>query len=317
MNLTLRTALCGVFACLPYSAFACASCGCTLSGDWESQGFTSQPGVRVDLRYDYLDQSQLRSGTGRIDRAAIVLPNEREIEQSTKNQYTTVGVDYSPNADWGINLQLPYVNRSHSTVAPGDVELSSSHTRSLGDVRLIGRYQGLRPQRNVGLQFGLKLPTGDYRKTFSDGPQTGQLLDRGLQPGSGSTDLLLGAFVVGGLSEEVDYYAQAMLQTPLASKENYRPGLSVNLNVGMRYVASEKIVPELQLNVRTVRRDSGDNADVENSGGTLAYLSPGVTVAVSQRIKLYGFVQVPIYQRVTGYQLTPRYTASLGARYVF
>ena len=54
----------------PFSAFACASCGCTLSSDWENIGFSSSSGFKIDLRYDYLNQNQLRSGTGTILGAA-------------------------------------------------------------------------------------------------------------------------------------------------------------------------------------------------------------------------------------------------------
>src|SRR5438105_15808627 len=46
------------------SALACSSCGCTLTTDWAAQGFGSVvPGFRMDFRFDYLDQTQLRSGT--------------------------------------------------------------------------------------------------------------------------------------------------------------------------------------------------------------------------------------------------------------
>jgi hypothetical protein len=317
MNIFSRSALCGAFACLPLSAFACASCGCTLNGDWESQGFAARPGFRIDLRYDYLNQSQLRTGSGTVNRGAVTFPAEREIEQGTINRYTTLGLDYSPSADWGVNVQLPYVDRPHTTVSGGDVDISSSHTQGIGDMRLIGRYQGFSEQRNYGVQFGLKLPTGGYRTNFNGGPQAGQPLDRGLQAGSGTTDLLLGAYFVNGLTDELDFYTQAIIQAPLTSKDAYRPGVSLNANLGVRYVASETVTPELQINARTVRRDRGANADIENSGGTLVYLSPGATVSISQNIKVFGFVQVPIYQRVNGYQLSPRYTASVGARYVF
>ena len=317
MKSSTRVALCSAFACFPLSALACSSCGCTLGGDWESQGFAASPGLRVELRYDYLNQSQLRTRTGTVNRSAIVLPAGREIEQGTINRYATFGIDYSANADWGINFQLPHTNRSHTTVAPGDVDISSSHTQSIGDIRVIGRYQRFSDQRNYGVQFGLKLPTGDYRNTFNGGPQAGALLDRGLQPGTGTTDLLLGAFYVGALSDDFDYYAQALVQAPLTTKDAFKPGMSLNANFAVRYVANEKITPELQVNARTVRKDSGDSSDAANSGGTLVYLSPGATVSLGEKVRVFAFVQVPAYQRVNGYQLTPRYTASVGARYVF
>jgi len=317
MNTAIRTAVVGTLSLLPFSAFACSSCGCTLGGDWESQGFSAQPGVRVELRYDYLNQSQLRSGTGTVDRGAITLPNEREIEQGTVNRYTTLGIDYTPNADWGVNVQIPYIDRTHGTIAEGDTATSSSHTGNLGDVRVIGRYQGLSAERNIGIQFGVKLPTGDFHQTFHAGPQAGEDLDRGLQPGSGTTDLMLGAFYTGALSDNWDYYTQGMVQGALDQREGYKPGTSLNLNAGVRYMAFDRYTPELQVNMRTVRRDSGINADTENSGGTLVYLSPGVSVDVASNLKAFGFVQVPVYQHVNGYQLTPHYTLSAGVRYQF
>ena len=57
-------------ASIPTLALACASCACSLSSDWESQGLTSGPGWRLDLRHDYINQSELRSGSGKVDRGA-------------------------------------------------------------------------------------------------------------------------------------------------------------------------------------------------------------------------------------------------------
>ena len=45
---------------------ACASCGCSLNADWGTQGLSTQAGWSLDLRYDYLNQNQLWSGTNKI-----------------------------------------------------------------------------------------------------------------------------------------------------------------------------------------------------------------------------------------------------------
>ena len=295
------------------NSLACSSCGCTLSSDWDSQGYAATPGLRFDLRYDYLDQAQLRSGAGKVARSSLELPNEREVEQDTRNQYTTLGFDYSASQDWGVNLQLPYIERSHSSIAPGDTTPSSSKTGNLGDVRILARYQGWSDK--LGLQFGLKLPTGSFHDSFSAGPQRGMPLDRGLQAGSGTTDLLLGLYHFDALSQNWDYFAQGLLQQPLAARDGYQPGTSLNLNAGLRYLASESVIPQLQLNAKTSSRDRGANADSDNSGGSVLYLSPGVTISVNRKIKLFGFLQAPLYQNVNGLQLAPRYTFSMGVRY--
>jgi len=301
------------------SALACAGCGCSLSSDWDSQGFVSKPGIRIDLRYDFLDQKQLRSGGSKISASSLIDSN-KEIEKITTNHYVTAGIDYTPNQDWGVNVQLPYIDRYHETygaVASPDtldtVTPGVSHTKSIGDIKVIGRYLGFSANKNLGLQFGLKLPTGDHTATFKDG----SALDRGLQPGTGTTDLLLGLYHFNTINRDWDYFAQGMVQSALDSRDGYRPGNALNVNVGVRYVANEWLTPQLQINARTSQHDSGVNADRPNSGGTLAYLSPGLTVNLEDNLKVYGFVQVPIYQQVDGNQLTPRWTGTLGVRYTF
>jgi hypothetical protein len=307
-----------VAAALPTSALACSSCGCTLNSDWASQGFKSNGGLSVDLRYDYFNQNDLRTGTGRVDRAAITFPNDQEIQQTTINRNTTLTLDYGFNADWGVSLQLPYLHRDHTTVAEGDTDISTSRSSSIGDLRVLGRYQGFSPEHDWGLQFGLKLPTGSTNVNFSGGPQAGEPLDRGLQPGTGSTDLLLGLYRFGPISQSLDYFTQALLQVPLSSKDDFKPGLGANLTAaGIRYVSGGAVVPHLQINVRTERRESGANADIPNAGATLAYLSPGATATLTDKLKLYAFVQLPIYQRVNGLQLEPKYSASVGLHYAY
>ena len=69
---------------------ACASCGCTLTADWLSQGLAAQPGTTLMLRYDYIPQATLRTGTEKVDRGAIALPTDRELERYTYNHSLTV-----------------------------------------------------------------------------------------------------------------------------------------------------------------------------------------------------------------------------------
>ena len=175
----------------------------------------------------------------------------------------------------GIAAQIPWFNRYHMTIAPGDVDISTSHTKSIGDVRLVARYRGLASDRSVGVLSGLKLPTGSFHNTFIDGPQEGEPLDRGLQPGTGTTDLLLGAYTFGALDRDWDCFAETLLQQPLNSREDFRPGTGLNVTLGARYVSFGRVTPQIQLNMRTEGRESGRNADIENSGATLVYFSPG------------------------------------------
>ena len=271
------------------------------------------PGLRIDLRYDYLNQNEVRSGTDKVGTWPV---DGHEQEVFTENKYLTAGVDYSWNPNWGVNFQLPYIDRAHLTNLDG-TGTGTSHSQSLGDVKVVGRYMGLTEARNIGIQFGLKLPTGSFTENFSGGDVAGTALDRGLQPCTGTTNVIVGAFNFGSLSQNWDYFTQATAQLPTNSRDEYKPGNSVNFNVGFKYLGFEKVVPELQVNARVSEKDSGANASPDDSGGTTIYLSPGVTFPVNEKLKVYGFVQVPVYQNLNGYQLAPKYTLSVGTRFEF
>ncbi|MES2295477.1 MAG: TonB-dependent receptor [Pseudomonadota bacterium] len=319
-------------AAIPSAALACASCGCTLSADWQALSFSSSPGIKLDLRYDYLEQNQLRAGTGAISGAAasriVNQDGPQEVEQFTRNNYLTVGIDVGINKAWGINLQVPSIGRRHatlgtrsdgSTAGADGGQYASDHTR-IGDVKLVARYQGLSAQRNVGLLLGMKLPTGSHTLSgvSTDAGAPGPVaVDRGLQPGTGTSDLIVGAYTVGMLDRDWDYYAEAVLQGAVNARDSYRPGKGVNLNLGLRYLGFAAITPQLQMNSRRVAPDSGENADTVSTGGTLVYLSPGIVMSLDKHASVYAFLQIPAYQNVNGVQLTPRLTASAGARYAF
>ncbi|WP_420264280.1 TonB-dependent receptor [Candidatus Magnetominusculus dajiuhuensis] len=316
----------------PSDVRACASCGCTLSSDWDNLQFSSTSGLKLDLRYDYLNQNQLRSGTGTISSAdasqIMNNGNPQEVEKYTHNNYLTLGADYTFSREWGVNLQVPYINRDHSTLGtasdgytPGDGGGQyNSHTSNIGDIKLLGRYQGFTPECNLGVLFGFKLPTGKYTLTgtSTDATAPGPVaIDRGLQPGTGTTDVIIGIYYTNNITPSLDYFAQATYQAALYERDHYRPGEGVNLNLGLRYMDLHVFYPQVQLNFRYARHDTGLNADSVSTGGTLLYISPGVSVPIGEHVSAYSFVQLPVYQNVNGVQLAPRYTMSFGVRYTF
>lgn len=305
------------FACAPVAASACSACGCLLTSDWSSAGLSAQPGLRFDLRYDQIDQKILSSGTHRLDRAMIPLPQPREIEQRTVNNYVTASIDYSTSADWGVTLSVPYIGRGHTTIAPGDTAISTSRTSDLGDMRVVGRFQGFKTKSIFGVELGLKLPTGGYGDSFIRGPQAGQPLDRGLQAGTGTTDAIVGVYHFGNLPAKFDYFVRSTADMPLAPRDHYKPGIVVDSAAGVRYLGWGRVIPELALNLRLGQTDTGVQADRLNSGGELLYLTPGASARIAPRTRLYAQVGVPLYERVVGYQLTVGYTAATGVRFAF
>jgi hypothetical protein len=336
---------------LPSSAvFACATCGCALSSD-AAMGYSSTSGWLVSLQYDYLNQNQLRTGTRSISRAQAAAINDaggnQEVENGTATRFTTLGVSYSPSADWNFRLALPYLDRSHSTYGKAGNPLtpdllSSASYGGLGDARFVTSFQGLLPTNNLGVQLGIKLPTGDYGgpnaagtgivgrnpKPFTSGPNSlipspGNLVDTSLQLGTGSTDLIVGAYYYQAVSQDFDAFVNGQFQAAVSHKldqagAEFRPGNLATVSFGTRYEANPDIVPQLQVNITRKSHDQGALADTTGSAGTVVYLSPGVTARVGDHeTHAYAFLQLPVYRNLQGIQLAPRYAVSVGLTHAF
>jgi hypothetical protein len=294
-------------------AYACASCGCTLTADWLSQGLAAQPGTTFSLRYDFVPQTTLQSGTSKVDVGAITLPADRELERYTYNHSLTATIDHQFANDWGIDVQLPVLTRPHKTIDEGDTEASYSDTQGIGDLRVVGRWQGLsRPGSVTGIEAGLVLPTGSFRQRFKSGPEQGEQVDRGLEPGTGTAQAVLGAYHLGPVTPELGYFVQVTGQKALDERDGYRPGSFVQASAALNLTHWRNITPQLQVSIRHTWRDSGPEADRPDSGGDQVNVAPGLSAKLSSRAVGFTYVELPLYDRVNGYQLVPKVKLSVG-----
>ncbi len=298
------------------ASYGCSVCSCSLSSDWAAQGYSSMEGFEAHVRYEYSDASQLRHEDRAISASnPVVLASAGETQKSTLNRVAVLGFDYASGGAWGVTVEAPYIDRDHTTLGAGDSTVTGSHASGLGDVRLLGRYQIHSFNQGLGFQFGLKLPTGGFHQNFNTGPEAGEPLDRGLQLGTGTTDLLAGVSYFYRVNTHVGTFASVMVDQPLAERENFMPSASLTVNAGVRLLTMGWLTPQVQVNTRFDGRERGDEADVGNSGGTFVYLSPGVTAEIGDHTSAFAFVQLPVYQRVNGVQLHPQWLMSLGIRY--
>ena len=295
---------------VPHAA-GCCSCGCLLSPEWAIQGYSSETGFKIDLVDTYINQHQLRSGTRRI--SASEVPDGQELEDYTHSNYVTLDLAYVINPDWSAQLQVPYIVRDHATFGADHISYDTSSTSSIGDTSLVASYQGFRANHNLGVKFGLSLPSGSFTDTF----RSGDPLDRGLQAGTGTTGMLVGIYYYDTLAKDWGYFGQASAQAALNYRSDYQPGTAENLSAGLRYTGIQRVIPQLQVNAKIASRDLGGQSDHFNSGGSLVYLSPGVTVELTQSVSTYAFVQVPLYQDLNGYQLAPTWILSVGVHAAF
>ena len=305
----LAVSLVPLTAATPHPAHAsCSATFCSVNTQAETQGIWTEPGLRLSLRYEYINQDQLRTGAKKAEPTGLT---GTEDELRTLNRNIQTGLDYSLSRNWSVSAQVPVAQRDHRHVhnnAPPEYEIWN--IASLGDIRLSGRYQkALSSDDTVGIQFGLKLPTGKFDETND----LGLLAERSLQPGSGTTDTLLGIYSYHRLAgATTTLFVQGLWQRPVDGRDDYKPGQQLSLDTGLRYTLTRNLNAQLQLNLLWKDRDRGLNAEADDSGGRSVFLSPGASYALTTVVQLYGFVQLPLYQYVNGTQLTADWSAVAG-----
>lgn len=296
-------------SCLLMPQCVNASCGsafCTVNTDWNAQAPWQNSATQLDVRTEYIHQNQVRSGT----RKSVDAGHHEEVETYNRNTWLTLSQAFTPELN--VSVQVPIVSRDHLHVHHhhGVPLRDRWDFTELGDMRILAHARlddiPASGRTAYGLIAGVKLPTGstDQRN------RAGDLAERSLQPGSGSTDAIAGAYVSGQL-HEADWHTQLRWQHAVSERKAYRPGDQVALDASVRYpLASVYLLG--QVNVLWRGHDRGTNAEPVDSGGRFVYVSPGVVVPIGTTLQAYGLVQLPVYQKVYGTQLTADWAATMG-----
>lgn len=319
-----RIAALATFAALAASSVldAHASCGaafCLVNTDWASQGNFTDTGVRFDLHYETIDLDQPRNGTDRVGVGQVPRHHD-EVETRNRNVVAALDWNFAPN--WGVGVSLPYVDRYHLHIHNhhGEQLPETWSFRELGDARIQARYvdsevsDDATRMRSWGFSFGAKLPTGKHDVANGEGEEA----ERTLQPGTGTTDALFGLFLNGAAPQTPwSWFTRTSVVLPMNSRDDYKPARQLQLDAGARYAVTTSVSLMLQANAIFKGRDSGANAEPEDSGQRQVFLSPGVSWNVSRDAQVYAFVQVPVYQAVNGVQLTADWSALAGVSFRF
>ena len=253
----------------------------------------------------FLNQDQAMRGGSKI-------PLSQSGDQHINTTFYNLNVQYQLNRSWGIMAMVPYWQRRFTTNAnfgatPAQIENYSAD--ALSDVRIEGIYSGFSPDMSTGLIFGLKLPTGTHTATG---------LDRDTQPGTGTTDVLLGGYKWGNLAPNWSWYAQGIFRSALDSRDGYRPGNSLHLVGAVHYDGfrfKDHVAPMLQVNVNGRLSDSGINSDPANSGLRSVFITPGLLFDLGRHWMANAEIYIPVYYHVTGVQLVPQQDFSFGFTY--
>ncbi len=291
----------------PSAAMACA-CGCSVFD--VGGGLLPQEddhGGRFFTEWWHANQNQNWIGKSKGPAAA-------NADKQVLTNWYTAGFQYTFNREWSVMARLPYANRSFTTDTdfPNGM-LQTFNSRSIGDVELMGMYTGFSKDMSTGVIFGLKLPSGTF---------TAPGFDRDTQIGTGSTDLILGAFHRGMITGDNawQYFVQVRWQQPFLYQSAfdpdtgnmavYKPGYQIDGTAGIIYnklynvLGFDKITPLVQIIGSHRVHDNGPAADPLNSGFDRLMFSPGIEFTkvideANKRVfKFYIDVEIPIYYRV-------------------
>ncbi len=292
-------------ALAPNVGWSCA-CGCGVFDVGTSSMLPQGPGGMFYIDYDFQDQNQNWSGDSRA-------PAQNNSDKEIRTHWVTAGLQYMFDRSWGVQVEVPYENRYFKTEggASGS-DILSLNWGDLGDIRVKGIYTGFSEDLSSGVTFGFKLPTGSFthNDTFGD-------IDRDTEIGTGSTDLLLGGFHRGKLTKNNrwNWFAQAELDLPVLTRDQYRPGFEIDGALGLYYsgwsLGRVSITPVAQVIASERTSDTG----AEASGGSLdnpeggvssgyqrVLLSPGIEFDIHP-VSIYADVELPVFAHTTGNQL--------------
>jgi hypothetical protein len=288
-----------------------ASCGsATCPIDPQSLNLPSPGQWTLDLSEQYIDQDRLRHGRHDVSRPEP--PEEGELELRTVNRITTFLANYAPTPDLVLSAAFPYVTRYHEHF--DSREFQTFHLDGAGDASISARYRFF-PSLWAGL--AVKLPTGSRSSKNAEGDEA----EPTIAPGSGSTDL--SASIVFQTTANVPSLSRGPLGNNAAlplfvgvtarrngtGTKDYRTGSEIQVNAGANYPVSETFQFLFQLNYRAKTKDDVGKTDAvrDDTGGTFLYASPGTRVVFSPHAAVYGYVQLPLYQRINGINIVSRY----------
>lgn len=246
----------------------------------------------------------------RVMRQDELLQDGNEIPDSLDRSATVfvypVAVPYNLTPTLQVGAVVPFLTKDLDSREGGD-------TRSgLGDVTLFVKKLALQVDRRgetfrVAVKGSAKLPTGDEEDA--------------VPLGSGSFDYGVSAAATWvkprwGLYGEGIYFHNTS-----DGDTDFGDRFGLNVAVGFRpipavyeHYPSPQLNLYLELNGSVVGHTKKNGDEVEDSGGSLLFISPGIQYIGGRRWLVEGTIQLPVIDEPNGTQLGIRWAASIGTR---
>lgn len=296
------------------AAPARASCGAS-SCEMEASGAVPRAARSVRLGYEFEFAPQDRRWAGRGAAPGGVKGGHHD-EVYSVSRVHRLSAAAGLTDDWSVSAQLPLIDRSHGHVHNhrGARVPEAWSVSGLGDVLFEARYALWRSRAGSvwSLGAGSELPSG------RDGAvnEAGSPAEDGVLPGSGSFDAVMSLMWQRPLGRG-GLFASAARRFNGPGEKGYRLGDVLMAHAGGSLPLGGGLSGMLQANLLLRGRDwaGATREDTANTGGEALFMTPGLELAAGGGWTLSAAVQVPVYQRVNGFQIVSDYALRTGVGY--
>jgi hypothetical protein len=266
-------AILGFLALGVFTAARACPCGCVkVTVDNLADRPAAQVGAyTLDVRYDYINQDERNDGAH-----AHFTAVHRNIVATVETQLL----------GQTVSISVPRIDRATETAS------GKGKVVGLGDITIATRAAW----QDYTVSAGLKLPTGKDDLVML-------VPRRYLQPGTGSTDLLLGLRKdFGAVTDTLTEFVQIQGQASVIADANFRPGTTLSLTAGVRYQMSDSLALSLQGTLlrqyrdkNTVRAVDATYAEDLESAGLQQIVAAGLTYKFNASSSAYVFYSEPLH----------------------
>jgi hypothetical protein len=245
-------------------------------------------------------------------------PQDRKLEVFAMPQTLVYGLTEKTS----MILTVPFLSKELDSTKGGT--RTSRGDAGLGDLLLLGKHRLYTKDypsatSRFSLVAGTDLPTGQSGDADARGK-----LPRDLQLGSGSADPLVGgAYTWQSLDDEWDVSLTYQFNT---TANKFEFGDVLTYTVGYQRRVWPIRLPErglyaqwnlvLEANGQWEQQAKSHGSRVDNSGGHLLFLSPGLQVATKHFV-IESSVQLPVLQNLNGNQVEPDFVLVASIRATF
>jgi len=261
--------------------------------------------MQVGISYDYNNLNTLNEGSKELDDR-----NRLRITHAV-----LVNLGYSITNNLSIEVLFPWVNQRRKILTNNALSQSSG----IGDAILLTRYKLLdKKDWSFSVGGGLKFTTGATDKKNN----LGIVLNADLQPGSNALD----AIFLTSVSKQFDFRKSLTFSSRLTYRKTgvnyeyqkvnkYKFGDETQFFVSAAdqfLVFNQMVNSSLTLKYRHVLKDEINSQEISNTGGQWVFFSPSLSLSIIENVNFSTSLELPIYSKVEGIQLTPTYRFNVG-----